>query len=443
MALISAESGKHSLKILEELLWDSTDGIVGPRLVRAMFRNPHWVDLKKWEKGVTTWIRSHKLIASELVATFLFEMGYVRGDYGSNDNRERALVLLDAAEQLERKREPDGMILRNLRIGLENLARAGFVESKERAKIEKKLKGKDVRPNALMKLRRTFTVDGKDWAVTTIDVEGPRAHAWPLVVLCDPDANHEHWLPWLIEADAHFRCYLVEYGKWHTDMDRSMEKDWQASLAFSLHLLTQQIGLKEFGLLAQGWVSPVGAELCRRADSRVAFVALDSWDSAEQIIASVKGAVQDEDELEPAARNLLQNLRGNARPVSGWLAHEYMISLMTWWLTRETTSVTPRDAYARQVPMLPRPIAHVWHPCQRLANYDFKVGEPIAQPVLVLSSRWPEAGVENDSRLRHAYRRPYVPELPLGTHPAWTMPTDQWMAQIVAMLEAERMLQKR
>lgn len=440
---IMAQSEKRCLEVLEALLWELRDGVVGPKVVHAMFRNPHWVELRKWEKGVAIWIRQQWNVASELVATFLLEMGYVRGDYGSNENRQRALVVLDAADQLERKREPDAMILRNLRIALENLARAGFVDAKERSKIERKLRGKDVKPDALMKLRRTYKVQDRSWDVTTIDVNGPRAHAYPLVVLCDPEVNAEHWLPWLIEADAHFRCYLLEYRGWRDDMGRQESGDWAESLAADLALVIRQLGLKQYGVLARGCVAPVGAELCHVSESGVAFAALDSWESANQIVASLKGDEQDESKLGPAARTAINDLQGSSRPTSGWRALELQDAIMAGWLAADRPGDAPRDAYARQAPMLSQTTLIHAHPIQRLAKYEFRSGTPISQPVLVLSSRWPESAVESDSRLRRAFNRPHAPEQPLGTRPAWTMPADQWMAQIVAMLEDERLIRKK
>lgn len=116
---------------------------------------------------------------------------------------------------------------------------------------------------------------------------------------------------------------------------------------------------------------------------------------------------------------------------------------MAGWLAADRPGDAPRDAYARQAPMLSQTTLIHAHPIQRLAKYEFRSGTPISQPVLVLSSRWPESAVESDSRLRRAFNRPHAPEQPLGTRPAWTMPADQWMAQIVAMLEDERLIRKK
>lgn len=434
---IESQSDRRCLKVLEKLLWDAREGIAGPRLVRAMFRNPHWVDHKKWEAGVDNWVRTQKWIDPVLVSTLLIEMGHVRGDYGSNENRERALLLLDAAEQLERKREPDAMVLRSLRVGLENLARAGFVSAPEREKTQKKLRDKGVKSNALMKRQRTLKAAQGQWDVTSIDVEGARAHPLALVILCEPEHTDLHWLPWMIEADAHFRCYLLSYRGWTKEVPVATAAEHCSLLAQDVAVLIKQLKLERFGVLAQGCMAPIGFELSGDLHSKAEFAALDAWKSRDQIIASLKGSIENETELHPAKQLLLADLRGQievriaADPFrSSWQS--------LWWLNGDSGGRATHDAYARQV--LDTPVRDVyWNPLARFVNYEFGDNGRVSKPVLVLSCDWPTAALDGDHP-HEAFERPNVAPPALTTRPAWATPAEHWMAAIVDMLTSDRVI---
>ncbi len=284
---IEREDDKRTLKTLDQLLWrGALDDAVATRLMRAMFRNPHWVTEKEWETGVAQWLRKATGAGTALAPAFVLEMGHARGDLGNRDNLHRARLLFDVADRMDATRdsERDPALLRNLRVALENMTRVGFMESKERAKAEKDLRASEAKPNALMRVQRTYDVLGSFWDVTSVDVEGARATEYALLILNDPETTSEVWLPWMIETDLHFRCYLVDYRGWSEDMKgANTGPEYAAELAQRLETLVGLLGLSKFGVVAPGFMAPIGAELCS-GQAGAKFAALDWWPSHRQLL---------------------------------------------------------------------------------------------------------------------------------------------------------------
>jgi hypothetical protein len=296
---VSRESDHRVLAMLEKALMASLrEGDAGPRLLVPMFRNPKWVNEDKWRTALKTWSTDSPVHVA-LTRRLLLELGHARGDptdeASRKDNRMRASILFGLAKQREKivAAGRGNGIDSSLHLALECLARAGYTDEKHRGKANRKLRAGSSKPEILMRLRRKFDVNESTWNITTIDVEGPRETDLPLVILQDPDMSEELYLPWMVEVDLHFRCYLIDYQSWARDFSGQyggttpMEQrgpQYVAYLAERLDELCERLGLRRYAVLAPGFMGAVAMDLCRRPRCGVAFASVDAWPSHDYLL---------------------------------------------------------------------------------------------------------------------------------------------------------------
>ncbi|MCC7510122.1 MAG: sigma-70 family RNA polymerase sigma factor [Planctomycetes bacterium] len=440
---IEREDDKRALKSLEQFLWrGALEDAVGTRLMRAMFRNPHWVDEKKWETGVAQWLRRAPAAGTALAPAFVLEIGHVRGDVGGIDNLARARMLFDIADRLDatKESERDPALVRNLRVALENMARAGFVDSKDRARAEKDLRASEARPNVLMRVQRTYDVLGTFWDVTSIDVEGARATDFALLILNDPETTSEAWLPWMIEADLHFRCYLVDYRGWSEDMKGANDgPGYAAELAQRLETLVGLLGLSKFGVVAPGFMAPVGAELCS-GEAGAKFAAIDWWPSHRQLLDVWSPQA---DKSRPYIEDMRDALMGKTATYSDWGRMVVRDDRLDAWLRGGASVGVARDQYQREPATLTGVVReYERHPYAWLSLYDFGAGDSVDVPVLLFTTRWAENEPQR-SAFNRRVRRQHLPKAPMDSVPLWRVPPEEFVGSLMRMLEAEYLVRRR
>ncbi|MBK8207007.1 MAG: RNA polymerase sigma factor [Planctomycetes bacterium] len=440
---IEREDDKRALKTLGTLLWrGSLEDTVATRLMRAMFRNPHWVSEKEWETGVAQWLRKAGNTDSALAPAFVLEMGHVRGDVGGKDNLARARMLFDVADRLDatKESERDPALVRNLRVALENMARAGFMEDRDRAKAEKDLRASEAKPNTLMRVQRTYDVLGSFWDVTSVDVEGARATEYALLILNDPETASEVWLPWMIETDLHFRCYLVDYRGWSDDMDgANTGPEYAAQLAQRLETLVGLLGLSKFGVVAPGFMAPVGAELCA-GEAGAKFAAIDWWPSHRQLLDAWS---PEAGKSRPYIEDMRDALMGKGATYSDWQRVAVRDDRLDAWLRGGTSVGAARDQYQREPATLSGCVREFErHPYAWLSLFDFTAGDAVTLPVLVFTTRWAEDEPQR-SAFNRRFRTQHKPNMRMDTVPLWRVPSEDFVGSVMRMLEAEHLVQRR
>ncbi len=395
---VAAETDRRFLSSLEQSLFDKeTAQAVREQLLRGLYRNPNWVDEAKWQRGLKEWLYADEKGNSALAAKLLFEMGHVRGSLDDletrDENRRRAQLLLEAAEKIhldvKEKVKHTDQVIRSMHLALASLCQGGYVERKERDKVEKALRSRYATPNALMRRKRTYEVNGGSWDVTTIDVESPRLVDLPLVILQDPDTTQEAWLPWLVELDLHFRCYLVDYQSWGQDLEAARNNRFPAKyqgarqvlhMADQLNGLLTALGLEKVGLIAHGVNGPLGFELSRRKASPIVFAALEAWPHFEALEAQWRSREKD-----PFAAEVLRAMHDDQQEVTALDRLQAAEGQVRHWMQTRARGADNSPFNTTPSEMLNFRRTHNPHPLMLVSHYDFLGGGKLKTPAINLS----------------------------------------------------------
>lgn len=465
---VERESNHRALRELQEILFHKdTPHAMAKRLLHGMYRNPHWVSLKMWDYGLRTWLYAGKKGNTPLACSLIFEMGHVRGSLDNletrEENRERASLLLEAAAYIKLdvgdKVPHTDQLIRTMHLALASLCQAGYIDVRERDKVARSLRRSHATPNALMRIKRTYEFGASRWDTTAIDVETPRLVEIPLVILQDPDTTSNVWMPWMIELDLHFRCYLVDYRTWQADLEEAAQSGASKSvlctaqvkkLCTQLVAMLADIGVDRFGLVAGGPYGPVADYLCRQQNSAVAFTALEAWPSFEMLDAYWRPLAENHREPKGAhAAEMLRIIHGQRQGASSserLLAQEGQVYDWTREARQSTDSPIPIERF-RILQFLRESDPH---PMTLVAHYEFTgLSHPrdlLPQPMIRLARPYDTAmtGKHGD---HSAWLRIYaqVGEYSLGWRGSslWHDSATVFAEKLTELLEDKRVIPKR